>query len=142
VIAPRVRDDLALMEGYHSPQVDVAVRLNTNESPDPPPQAFVDALAAGWRGSPGTATPTGRPPGCARRSAACTGSTAEQVFAANGSNEVLQTLCLAYGGAGRTALVFEPTYALHAHIARLTGTQVVEGERADDFTLDLDEVAG
>ena len=64
------------------------------------------------------------------------------MFAANGSNEVLQTLCLTYGGAGRSVAVFEPTYALHAHIARITGTEVVVGERTDDFALDLDEVAG
>ena len=62
------------------------------------------------------------------------------MFAANGSNEVLQTLCLAYGGAGRTVAVFEPTYALHSHIARITGTGVAVGERTDDFALDLDEV--
>jgi histidinol-phosphate aminotransferase len=62
------------------------------------------------------------------------------VFAANGSNEVLQTLCLAYGGAGRTAAVFEPTYALHSHIPRITGTGLAVGERGEDFSLDLDEV--
>jgi len=62
------------------------------------------------------------------------------VFAANGSNEVLQTLLLAYGGPGRAAAVFEPTYALHSHIARITGTTVVVGERRDDFAIDLDEV--
>jgi histidinol-phosphate aminotransferase len=62
------------------------------------------------------------------------------VFVGNGSNEVLQALCLAYGGAGRAVAVFEPTYALHSHIARVTGTRVVVGERDDDFALDLAEV--
>ena len=52
------------------------------------------------------------------------------MFAANGSNEVLQTLLLTYGGPGRTVATFEPTYPLHGHIARITGTDVVEGERA------------
>jgi histidinol-phosphate aminotransferase len=61
----------------------------------------------------------------------------ERVFCANGSNEVLQTLLLAYGGPGRLALVFEPTYALHEHIARLTGTPVVVGDRTDDFAVDV-----
>ena len=60
----------------------------------------------------------------------------EQVFAANGSNEVLQSICLAYGGAGRKAAMFEPTYALHSHIAHLTGTEMVQGQRRPDFTLD------
>ena len=58
----------------------------------------------------------------------------------NGSNEVLQTVLLTYGGPGRTEAVWEPTYALHAHIARLTGTAVAEGERGEDFALDLDEI--
>jgi histidinol-phosphate aminotransferase len=68
------------------------------------------------------------------------GVATEQVFAANGSNEVLLNMLLAYGGPGRRAAVFEPTYALHSHIARLAGTEVVEGERGHDFALDLDEV--
>ena len=64
----------------------------------------------------------------------------EQVFAANGSNEALQTLLLTYGGAGRTAAVFEPTYALHSHLSRITGTAVATGDRGPDFALDVDEV--
>jgi len=63
------------------------------------------------------------------------------VFAANGSNEVLQTLLLTYGGAGRTAAVWEPTYALHSHIARIAGTAVAVGERAADFSLARDEIS-
>jgi histidinol-phosphate aminotransferase len=74
------------------------------------------------------------------RLAALHGVDPSMVFAANGSNEVLQTLLLAYGGPGRAAAVFEPTYALHSHIARITGTTVATGERRDDFTIDLDEV--
>jgi histidinol-phosphate aminotransferase len=62
----------------------------------------------------------------------------EEVFCANGSNEVLQSLLLAFGGAERRALVFEPTYALHSHIARLTATPVVAEERNADFTIDAD----
>jgi len=58
------------------------------------------------------------------------------VFCANGSNEVLQCLLLAFGGPGRSALVFEPTYALHSHISHLTGTAVVVGTRTDDFEID------
>ena len=57
------------------------------------------------------------------------GVRSDQIFCANGSNEVLQSLCLAYGGPGRSVAVFEPTYALHSHIAHLTGTAVVEGQR-------------
>jgi histidinol-phosphate aminotransferase len=134
------RDDLALMEGYHSPQVDVAVRLNTNEAPEPPPAGFADALAREvaaleWHRYPDRSYRALR-----EAIAAHHGVAPEQVFAANGSNEVLQTLCLAYGGAGRTAAVFEPTYALHTHIPRITGTAVAVGGRTEDHRLDLDEV--
>ncbi|MBK9181271.1 MAG: aminotransferase class I/II-fold pyridoxal phosphate-dependent enzyme [Acidimicrobiales bacterium] len=137
---PQVRPDLVGLEGYHSPQVDVKVRLNTNESPFPPPpgwrEAYLRELATvEWHRYPDR--------GARRLRAAIAelhGVAPGQVFAANGSNEVLQTLCLAYGGAGRVVATFEPTYALHAHIARLTGTRVVEGERAGDLSLDLGEV--
>jgi histidinol-phosphate aminotransferase len=137
-LAPR--DDIALMPGYHSPQVDVAVRLNTNEAPEPPPAAFRrrlgEALATiDWHRYPDRGYRTLR-----EAIAKHHGVAPEQVFAANGSNEVLQTVLLAYGGPGRHAAVFEPTYALHSHIARLTGTGVAVGERSDDLTLDLREV--
>jgi histidinol-phosphate aminotransferase len=135
-----VRNDLRALEGYHSPQVSVKVRLNTNESPEPPPAAWRDAFAAElsrieWHRYPDRAATDLRV-----AIAGLHGVRPDQVFAANGSNEVLQTLLLAYGGHGRTVATFEPTYQLHGHIARITGTGLVEGERAADFSLDLDEV--
>lgn len=136
----RPRDDVALMEGYHSPQLDVSVRLNTNESPDAPPEEWVrevgDALGAvAWNRYPDRSAMDLR-----AAIGALHGVGPEQVFVANGSNEVLQTILLTFGGPGRTAAVWEPTYALHGHIARITGTTLVEGERASDFSVDLDEV--
>jgi histidinol-phosphate aminotransferase len=138
---PQPRADLGLREGYHSRQVEVAVRLNTNESPLPPPPGWEEALhqelaAIRWNRYPD------------RHASELRAALAdlhhvrvEQIFCANGSNEVLQSLCLAYGGAGRSVAVFEPTYALHAHIAHLTGTAVVEGQRGPDFSLDMELVA-
>jgi histidinol-phosphate aminotransferase len=128
------------MEGYHSPQVDVAVRLNTNESPLAPPAEFGRRLAAAlatveWHRYPDRSARELRA-GIARLH----GTDAARVFAANGSNEVLQTLLLAYGGPGRRALVFEPTYALHSHICHITGTDVVTGERGADFRISPTEV--
>lgn len=134
------RDDLALMAGYHSPQVDVAVRLNTNEAPEPPPPAFTEALAAELADVPWHRYPDRSYAALREAIAAHHGVDPAQVFAANGSNEVLQTLCLAYGGPGRSVAVFEPTYALHSHIARITSTAVAVGERTDDLALDLGEV--
>ena len=136
---PPVRADVALMEGYHSPQLTVDVRLNTNEAPEPPPAAFTEELAAAladveWHRYPDRSASRLR-----ARIAEVEGTVPDRVFAANGSNEVLQTLCLAYGGAGRSVLVAEPTYALHSHIARVCGTGVVTVERRVDFTLDVEE---
>ena len=134
------RDDVTLMAGYHSPQVDVKYKLNTNESPLPPPAAFSERLADELRRIVWHRYPD-RAAGELRAAiAALHGVEPDQVFAANGSNEVLQTLCLTYGGSGRSVAVFEPTYALHSHIARITGTRVAVGERNADFTLDLAEV--
>jgi histidinol-phosphate aminotransferase len=137
---PEPREDLGLREGYHSPQVDVAVRLNTNESPLPPPPGWLDALAAEVRRIPFNRYPDRNATGLRTAIADFHGTAAENIFCANGSNEVLQSICLAYGGAGRCAVVFEPTYALHSHIAHLTGTRVVAGTRRSDFTLDDHEV--
>jgi histidinol-phosphate aminotransferase len=136
-----VRDDLQTLEGYHSPQVSVRVRLNTNESPEPPPAAWRDALAAelsrlDWHRYPDRAATDLR-----EAIGALHGVPPEQVFAANGSNEVLQTLLLAFAGPGRAVVTFEPTYQLHGHIARLTGATVVEAERREDFTVELDSAA-
>jgi histidinol-phosphate aminotransferase len=136
----RVRDDLRSLEGYHSPQVDVRIRLNTNESPVPPPVAWRDAFAAELSQVPWHRYPD-RAAGELRAAIAeWHGVGPEQVFVANGSNEVLQTLLLTYAGPGRTVATFEPTYQLHGHIARISGATVVEGERAADFTLAPDEV--
>jgi histidinol-phosphate aminotransferase len=133
------RDDLRALEGYHSPQLDVSVRLNTNESPFPPPPDFVDAWTTALRDAPLHRYPD-RAAGELRAAlGAQLGQPAERIFCANGSNEVLQTLLLTYGGAGRKAAVFEPTYALHSHIARITATEVVVGERRADFSIDPDD---
>jgi len=137
-VAPR--DDLVALEGYHSPQVRVDVRLNTNESPAPPPDGWVADLTQAvadveWHRYPDRGASTLR-----ARIAAMHGVAPEQVFAANGSNEVLQCLLLTYGGPGRSVGVFEPTYALHSHLAHITGTGVLVGERTADFALDPAEV--
>lgn len=134
------RDDVALMEGYHSPQLDVSVRLNTNEAPDAPPEAFTAALTDAVRDIEWNRYPDRAATRLRAAVGALHGVGPEQVFVANGSNEVLQTVLLTYGGPGRTAAVWEPTYALHSHIARLTATDVAVGERGADFSTDLGEV--
>lgn len=129
------------MDGYHSPQLDVRVRLNTNESPETPPAGWTDALAEAMRSIDWNRYPDREALELRTAIGGLHGVGPEQIFVANGSNEVLQTVMLTFGGPGRTAAVWEPTYALHSHIARITGTGVIEGERADDFSTDLGEVA-
>jgi len=139
---PRPRDGVRALTGYHSPQVDVPVRLNTNESPYPPPDDFLAAWLGALRTTPMHRYPDRATSALRERLGGHLGQPPERLLCANGSNEVLQALLLAYGGASRRALVFEPTYALHSHIARITGTEVVEGGRRADFTVDVDHALG
>jgi histidinol-phosphate aminotransferase len=132
------RDDLRALEGYHSPQLDVSVRLNTNESPYPPPTEFVDRWLAELRTAPLNRYPDRGARELRGALGRQLGQPPERLFCANGSNEVLQTLLLSYGGPGRRVALFEPTFALHAHIARITGTEVMVGERRADFSIDVD----
>jgi histidinol-phosphate aminotransferase len=135
------RDDLQELSGYHSPQVSVEVRLNTNESPISPPREFVEAVASAVRDVQWNRYPDRTATALREDIAALHGVSADNVFVANGSNEVLQSLLLAYSGAGRKVVTFEPTYQLHSHIARIAGATVVNGRRNPDFTLDAAEVA-
>lgn len=139
-VRPTIRDDLALRAGYHSPQLDVEVRLNTNEAPASPPPEFAERVADAARSMAWNRYPDRQATALRAALADRYGRSTDEVFVGNGSNEVLQTLMLTFGGAGRTAAVFEPTYALHSHISKTTGTTVVEGTRRDDLSLDLDEV--
>ncbi len=133
---PSVRDDLRALTGYHSPQVEVDVRLNTNEAPEPPPAEFAAAVAEvveriDWHRYPDRSAVELR-----TALGGLYGLGPEQVFVANGSNEVLQTVLLTYGGAGRSTLTFEPTYALHSHLSRITGAEPIAVDRRPDFTVD------
>jgi len=130
------RPDLSRMKGYHSAQVEVDVRLNTNESPEPPPPEFGAALARAVTEIDFNRYPDRSATALRAAIAADHNVRPDQVFVGNGSNEVLQCLLLAFGGPGRSVLVFEPTYALHTHIPEITGTKVLTETRNEDFTLD------
>jgi histidinol-phosphate aminotransferase len=138
-IAPR--RDVALMAGYHSPQLEVDVRLNTNEAPEQPPAEFVAALERAVSSVDLNRYPDREALTLRQALADFHGVEVEQVYCANGSNEVLQSLLLAYGGPGRAIGVFEPTYALHSHIARVTGTSVIEGVRDEQFLVSDEQLA-
>ncbi|MCG5470969.1 histidinol-phosphate transaminase [Micromonospora sp. LAH09] len=138
-----IRDDLRGLSPYGAPQLDVPVRLNTNENsyavPEPVVEAIGKALAAELR-------ELNRYPdrdALALRADLAEylghGLTAEQVWAANGSNEIQQQLLQAFGGPGRSALGFVPAYSMHPLLALGTGTRWVPAERGVDFGLTVGE---
>ncbi|MDG2024854.1 MAG: histidinol-phosphate transaminase [Actinomycetota bacterium] len=137
---PTIRSDLRTMEGYHSPQLDVEVRLNTNESPFPPPEEFVSAFMNEVRRVDWHRYPDRLAQSLREDIAAIHEVEPQQVFVANGSNEVLQTICLTFGGSGRTVATFEPTYAMYQQIARTTQCKVIEGARDSQYRVALSEV--
>ena len=135
-----IRDDLRGLSPYGAPQLDVAVRLNTNENPWPPPPALVKELVTvvGEVGTELNRYPDREAVDLRRDLAAYLGHElgVEQVWAANGSNEIIQQVLQAFGGPGRSALGFEPSYTMHRLIAVATATGWINAWREDDFTLD------
>ncbi|MFJ1883394.1 histidinol-phosphate transaminase [Streptomyces sp. NPDC088137] len=140
-----IREELRGKSPYGAPQLDVPVRLNTNENPYPLPEALVDRIAERVREA---ARDLNRYPDrdavelrteLARYLTRTAGHEVSlaNVWAANGSNEVLQQLLQTFGGPGRTAIGFEPSYSMHALIARGTGTGWISGPRNEDFTIDV-----
>jgi histidinol-phosphate aminotransferase len=142
---PSVRDDLKDLSPYGAPQIDVPVRLNTNENPYPPSQRLTDAIAGAVRAAAATLNRyPDRDATELRKDLAGYlghGLTGARVWAANGSNEVIQQLLQAFGGPGRRALGFEPSYSMHPLISRVTCTEWSAAQRADDFSLTPDRAA-
>ncbi len=140
-----LRDELRGQLPYGAPQLDVPYALNTNENPYPPSEVIAAEIG---RAAADAARTLNRYPdrdALALRADLAAYLTAdggvplgvEQVWAANGSNEVMLQLLQAFGGPGRTAVSFAPTYSMYPEYARDTHTSWVVGRRADDFSLDL-----
>ena len=145
---PPLRDDLRGATPYGAPQLDVAVRLNTNENPFPPSPALAAAIG---EAAAAAATSLNRYPdrdaGELRQRLADyldresgVALAADQIWAANGSNEVMHHIFSAFGGPGRTVLGFSPTYSMYEQYARDTFTRYVTVRRNPDFTLDATTV--
>ncbi|OCB09932.1 histidinol-phosphate transaminase [Mycobacterium intracellulare] len=141
-----LRDDLRGKSPYGAPQLAVPVRLNTNENPHPPSKALVDDVV---RSVADAAADLHRYPDrdavalrtdLAEYLSAQTGVAlgVENLWAANGSNEILQQLLQAFGGPGRTAIGFVPSYSMHPIISDGTRTEWLQAARADDFSLDVE----
>jgi histidinol-phosphate aminotransferase len=144
-----LRGDLRGKAPYGAPQLDVAVRLNTNENPYPPPPELVADVAAAARE---VAARLHRYPDrnavtlradLAAYLTASTGVplTSANVWAANGSNEILQQLLQAFGGPGRLAVGFVPSYSMHPIIAGGTRTEWLPAPRGADLAVDVPAAA-
>lgn len=140
-----IRDDLRGMAPYGAPQLDVPILLNVNENthgvPDDAREAILTAVEIALTG-------LNRYPDrefILLREALASylghGLTAENIWAANGSNEVLQQILQAFGGPGRTLLSFPPTYSMYPLLASGTGTEYLAGSRAADFSLSAESAA-
>jgi histidinol-phosphate aminotransferase len=135
-----LRPDLAGRAPYGAPQLDVPVKLNTNENPYPPSPGLARAIADAVAAAASTLNRYPDRDAVALREDLAAylghGLSWRQVWAANGSNEVIQQLLQAFGGPGRAAIGFEPSYSMHPIIARTTATAWLSGARDDDFGLD------
>ncbi|GAA4529504.1 histidinol-phosphate transaminase [Nonomuraea ferruginea] len=139
-----IRDDLRGKSPYGAPQIDVPVRLNTNENPHPPSAELVADLAEAVGRVSGELNRYPDRDAVELRAALADylghGLTTAQVWAANGSNEIIQQILQAFGGHGRSALGFEPSYSMHPIITTGTSTEWIHAAREEDFSLDPGKV--
>lgn len=137
-----IREELRDDEPYGAPQLDVPVQLNTNENPYGPSEATARDIADSVHRAALTLNRYPDREAIELRTSLASylghGLTVDQVWAANGSNEVMQQVLQAFGGPGRTAVSFAPTYSMYPEYARNTHTRWVAGRRRDDFGLDVD----
>ena len=140
-----LRDDLVELKPYGAPQIGDVIALNTNENPYQLPLEVqrailkeIESVLANLNRYPD------RDAISLREKLAeyinqlhGTSHSFKNIWVANGRNEILQTIALAFGGAGRKAIGFTPSYSMHPLIARITGTQWISFNRANDFALDL-----
>ncbi|RDH76618.1 histidinol-phosphate transaminase [Mycolicibacterium moriokaense] len=141
-----LRDDLRGKSPYGAPQLAVPVRLNTNENPHPPTQALIDDVTSSVQAVAGDLNRYPDRDAVALRTDLASYLSAQtgvdvgvaNVWAANGSNEILQQLLQAFGGPGRSAIGFVPSYSMHPIISDGTQTEWLVANRADDFSLDVE----
>lgn len=143
-----LRKDLADLSPYGAPQLPVQATLNTNENPYPPSAELVEAIsnrvgevAASLNRYPDRdATALRLALSKFINGLSQTNFTAESIWAANGSNEIIQSIFLAFGGKG--ALGFTPSYSMHPLIAKVVGVSWKDGGRREDFSLDIAKANG
>ncbi|QMV85614.1 histidinol-phosphate transaminase [Corynebacterium hindlerae] len=141
-----LREELRGKSAYGAPQLSVDVRLNTNENPYSPSQALIDDLVAEVAKLAADLNRYPERDAVDLRTALAdyvteqTGVavTKDNLWAANGSNEVLQQLLQAFAGPGRSAMGFTPSYSMHPILAQGTYTEFIAVPRGADFRIDMD----
>ncbi|MCT9821483.1 histidinol-phosphate transaminase [Microbacterium sp. W1N] len=140
-----LRDDLRGLTPYGAPQAPLPVALNVNENTHPVPEEVADDILDGIAHALRDVNRYPDREFTALREGFADylghGLAADQIWAANGSNEVLQHLLQAFAGPGRTAFGFGPTYSMYPLLTRATGADYVAGRRGDDYTLEPDDAA-
>ncbi|GAA3605310.1 histidinol-phosphate transaminase [Microlunatus ginsengisoli] len=135
-----VRPELVGEEPYGAPQLDVPYALNVNENPYPPSEKVVAEIAAAVAQAARTMNRYPERDAVELRADLARylghGLTSDDIWAANGSNEVMLHVLMAFGGPGRSVLSFAPTYSMYPEYARDTHTAWTTFPRRDDFTLD------
>nr|WP_202605636.1 histidinol-phosphate transaminase [Glutamicibacter soli] len=140
-----LRENLRGLSPYGAPQIDVPIQLNVNENTHPLPQTVIDAIAQEVSKAAATLNryPDREFVELRELLAKYLGHDLdrENIWAANGSNEILQQILQAFGGPGRSVMSFGPTYSMYPLLASGTDTEYIAGQRADDFTLSADSAA-
>jgi histidinol-phosphate aminotransferase len=136
--ALEVRPDIADLDPYVSPSLPARYRLNSNESPYPPPARLVAEVTEKLADLAFNRYPDNEAVALYRAIAQRNAWSVDGIWVANGSNEIFLHLFLAFGGPQRSALLFSPTYSLHSSIPRITGTSVSQVDRTERFLIDLD----
>jgi histidinol-phosphate aminotransferase len=142
-----LRDELRDQLPYGAPQLDVAVRLNTNENPYPPSSSVVADMAAAVARVAGELNRYPDRDAVDLRADLAAylnrdgglGLTGANTWAANGSNEIMLQLLQAFGGPDRSVLSFQPTYSMYPEYARDSHTRWIAGDRTADFEIDIEQ---
>ncbi len=136
----RIRDSLKGFKPYSPPAVTAKIKLNTNESPIRPPESVLSAIEKVAREGALNRYPD--PSGSELKTAIAElhGVGVENVALGNGSNEIIRHLTLAYGGEGRVALMFPPSYQVYSVAAKVAGCDIIEVPRDDTFSIGPAEI--
>ncbi len=136
---PAPRPDLDKLQPYRSSELAGGrIFLHANENPYPPPAEVIAEILEAASKIELNRYPDPEPTELIEEIAEYAGVDPSWVWIGDGSNEVLLQACLAYGGPGRTALLFDPTYVMHQRQAGMAGMEIESVARSEDFTIDVE----